>query len=124
MMKKILIIEDDASIRETLWELLESENYQIFQAEHGLKALALLEKKIDPDLILLDLSMPVMDGKTFLKEILARHPEYSCLPILIMTAAGSGEIPKDYDKNMILRKPLDVDGLLSKIEDIILTQVN
>lgn len=118
-MKKILIIEDDASIRESLLELFESEGYDIIQAEHGERGLQVLADKTQVNLILLDLSMPVMDGKTFLKEIRSRFPELNSLPVIIMTAAGVGEIPKEHDRKMVLRKPLDIDELLTKVESFI-----
>ncbi len=118
-LKTIMVIEDDTSIRDSLRELLESENYRVLLAEHGQKALELLKGSVQPDLILLDLSMPIMDGKTFLKEIVRIFPAFSGLPIIIMTAAGAGEIPTDHSKELILRKPLDVDHLLERIEMVI-----
>lgn len=119
--KTILIIEDDASIRDSLHELLESENYNVLLAEHGQKALELLLTLPRPDLILLDLSMPIMDGKTFLKEMGRLFPAFNGLPIVIMTAAGVGEIPNNHARDLILRKPLDIDDLLNKIEEVIKT---
>lgn len=115
-MKTIMIIEDDAAIRDSLQELLESEGYNVILAEHGQVALSFLETNQKLDAILLDLSMPVMDGKTFLREITRLFPALGRLPIIIMTAAGPGEIPRDYAKERVLRKPLDVDELISKIE--------
>lgn len=115
-MKTIMIIEDDAAIRDSLQELLESEGYNVILAEHGQIALSHLENNKKLDAILLDLSMPVMDGKTFLREITRLFPSLGKLPIIIMTAAGPGDIPRDYAKERILRKPLDVDELIAKIE--------
>lgn len=120
-MKTIMIIEDDSAIRESLQELLESEGYYVVLAEHGQVALSYLEKNQKLDAILLDLSMPVMDGKTFLREISRLFPSLGRIPILIMTAAGPGEIPRDHSKERILRKPLDVDELISKIESLTAT---
>ncbi len=115
-MKTIMIIEDDSAIRDSLRELLESEGYIVILAEHGQVALTHLEKDLKLDAILLDLSMPIMDGKTFLREIVRLFPALRKLPIIIMTAAGPGEIPRDHAKERILRKPLDVDELIAKIE--------
>lgn len=115
-MKTIMIIEDDSAIRDSLRELLESEGYNVILAEHGQVALTHLEKDLKLDAILLDLSMPIMDGKTFLREIVRLFPSLGKLPIIIMTAAGPGEIPRDHAKERILRKPLDVDELIAKIE--------
>ncbi len=120
-MKTIMVIEDDSAIRESLQELLESEGYRVILAEHGQAALGHLEKDHKLDVILLDLSMPVMDGKTFLKEICRLFPALATIPIIIMTAAGPGEIPRDHSKDKILRKPLDVDELFAKIEMVTAT---
>lgn len=120
-MKTIMIIEDDAAIRDSLQELLESESYDVVLAEHGEAALKALDKGANPDVILLDLSMPIMDGKTFLKEICRLFPALGAIPIVIMTAAGLSEIPHDYAKEKILRKPLDVDELIAKIESVSIT---
>jgi two-component system cell cycle sensor histidine kinase/response regulator CckA len=118
-MKTIMIVEDDLSIRDALSELLSSEGYVVVRAEHGEQALNHLKRLPKVDLILLDLSMPVMDGKTFLREIGVQFPEYKDLPIIIMIAAGPGEIPQTHSRDRILRKPLDVEEIISKIEKII-----
>lgn len=66
-MKRILIIEDEKPLREAFSYLLESEGYKVALAEHGQAALKQL-RSFKPDLILIDMLMPVMDGMTFLKE--------------------------------------------------------
>jgi CheY-like chemotaxis protein len=118
VLKKILVIEDDAAIRDSLKELLEFENYQVIMAEHGLKAMEILKGESNPDLLLLDLSMPVMDGRTFLKEMRKTLTELSHLPIIIMTAAGLSNLPENHPKEWVLKKPLDINELLSKIEEV------
>lgn len=116
LMKIIMIVEDDVSIREALQDLLISEGYTVYCAENGKEALHLLSQNINPHLVLLDLSMPVMDGKTFLKEVSLMYPDFG-RPIVIMTAAGPSEFPMGYDNNLILRKPLDINVLIAKIEE-------
>ena len=64
-MKTILIIEDEKILREAYYTILTQEGFTVFQAANGKEALPLLVKK--PDVILLDLLMPAMDGFTFLK---------------------------------------------------------
>ena len=65
-MKKILIVEDDISIRELLVEILEGQGYQVSSSINGSDGIKSLEKST-PDLILMDVMMPVMDGYTFRK---------------------------------------------------------
>ena len=67
--KKILVIEDDDSIRELLVELLQSEGYLVVSVSNGLEGIKYLESHSNPDLILMDLMMPVMDGYSFRTQI-------------------------------------------------------
>lgn len=68
MTKQILVVEDDTSIRELLVELLESEGYVVSSAVNGLEGIKYLQSQQTPDLILIDLMMPVMDGYSFRSE--------------------------------------------------------
>ena len=83
MQKTILVIEDDANIRELLRLYLEQEGYKIESAQDGLEGLRAF-KRIHPDLVLLDLMMPVMDGTQVIKEIRAA----SKTPVIMLTAKG------------------------------------
>ena len=104
---KICLIEDDDSLRFTIREILEKQNVKIIEAENGKIGMSVLEKEeIKPDLILLDLMMPVMNGFEFLKAI--RETELSSIPILVLTGADlsdderkflSGETQKILEKS-------------------------
>lgn len=119
-MKSALVIEDDFDIRMTLKELLESEGFVVHLAENGQEGLTCLAKLNEmPKIILLDLYMPVMDGAAFLKEIKSQFPILSGIPILIMTAAAVGEYPAGISPEYILKKPLEIDELFSKIEQFL-----
>ncbi len=83
MGKKILIIEDEANIRELMRLYLEREGYAVVEAENGVEGVKLFKTE-KPDMILLDLMMPVMDGWTVCKEI----RETSDVPIIMITAKG------------------------------------
>lgn len=80
----LLIIDDDAGVQKMLKTLLEYERFEVTVASDGLAALQCLERKL-PDLILLDLMMPHMDGKTFMEE-LRRRELRSPLPVIVLTA--------------------------------------
>jgi|GEM_PF-1082284 len=87
-MKKILIVDDEPSLRNALGELLSDEvGYTVFQAEHGVAALQILkDEKID--LMLLDVDMPFLNGVGVIKEIQEKKAEYSQPEILILTNRG------------------------------------
>ncbi len=84
---KILVVEDDASLREALCETLQMADYDVVDAEHGKAALAILEKG-DVGLVISDVQMAVMDGHALLQEVKGRWRE---LPVVLMTAYGSIE---------------------------------
>lgn len=81
---KILLVEDDSDTQNLLQTWLESEVDEIRTASNGKEALSILEE-FRPDVILLDLQMPVMDGFSFLSEIRS-HPEFLHLPVIVLTA--------------------------------------
>lgn len=121
--KTLVIVEDDVSIRELLEELFLSEGYHVVLFENGLQAIEQLKScDYTPSVILLDLSMAVMDGKTFLKEFPVQCPQHSHVPVLLMTAAGVAEIP-NHPQAQVLRKPLDIDRLLNTVERFALKRV-
>ena len=84
MTKKILIVEDDDNIRELLRLYLEREGYEITEAENGAVGLSKWKAE-NPDMMLLDVMMPVMDGWQVCKEVRAAD---SSMPIIMITAKG------------------------------------
>ena len=104
-MKKVLIAEDNAVNRELLRELLEIRGYAVMEACNGEEALDQIAK-IQPDILLLDLSMPVLDGFGTIERI-RKNPSFRSLPVLAVTAyAMQG------DREKILTSGFD--GYLSK----------
>ena len=81
---RLLIVDDDAGIQKMLKALLEFEHFEVLVASDGLTALAQLEHA-PPDLILLDLMMPDMDGRACLEE-LARRGLRPSIPVIVLTA--------------------------------------
>lgn len=82
--RRVLIVEDHPTNREMLGRTMRKQGWQVVEAEDGQLALDRVAEK-RPDLILLDLMLPVMDGMTFLQE-LRKVPEYSSIPIVVLTA--------------------------------------
>lgn len=85
-MTHVLIVEDDATIRNGLAELLELEGFIVSRAANGRESLNQLGAGLRPDVIVLDLVMPVMDGLDFLKSL--RRGEQAAIPVLVVTAVG------------------------------------
>jgi signal transduction histidine kinase/DNA-binding response OmpR family regulator len=86
---RALIIEDDAGNRDVLRRVLTREAWDIDEAEHGADGLEQLAR-MKPDIVLLDLMMPVMDGFEFLENMRA-NPDWSDLPVIVVTAKSLGE---------------------------------
>jgi CheY-like chemotaxis protein len=106
MAKTVLIIEDDEYIRSALEEVLLAEGYNTCTARNGREALELLRSAAElPDLILLDLMMPVMNGHQ-VREALAQDPRLSGIPVIVLSANGY-PFPGDY-----VRKPIDLEPFL------------
>jgi len=117
MKKKILVIEDEQNIIESIETLLEEEGYQIFSAING-KYGAKIAQEILPDLIICDIMMPEKDGYTVFKE-LSENPKTKLIPFLFLTAKVE---PKDLRKGMemgaddYIFKPFRSEELLSAIK--------
>jgi DNA-binding response OmpR family regulator len=122
MNQRLLIVEDDPDIAEKLKDLLELEGFVIEIAENGILALSRLDRSEEkPALILLDIMMPVMDGLQFCREQRQR-PDLARIPTVIMTAGGKVEEKvKGLGIHSYLKKPLDVDLLLSTIRTALAT---
>lgn len=114
--KSILVVEDDFFIRDMLVELLEEEGYCVASAANGHEALALLqETKELPALILLDLMMPVMDGRQFRKEQ-QRQVALQTVPVVVLTASSDNEdLPASFQPAAYVPKPINLQTLLETV---------
>lgn len=114
--RRILIVDDDRDIRETLKELVEQEGFAAICAENGEDALTELRSgDVLPCVILLDLTMPVMDGFAFRAAQLA-DPALAAVPVVVMTADGNLEDKrKRIGAERALKKPMEVDELVEVI---------
>jgi CheY-like chemotaxis protein len=86
-MPVVLLVDDTESSREIPAKLLRSEGYQTRTASSASEALTALDK-VSPDLMLLDISMPEMDGLSLL-EVIHRHPKWAALPVIMFTAVDA-----------------------------------
>lgn len=114
MTKRVLIVDDDEDMQALLQAALKKEDYQVVTAEDGLVALEELEKS-SPDLILLDLMMPRMDGYAFVEELRQRGLQ-SSIPIIVLSADVSARQKVDQiGADGYIAKPFDVLDLLGEI---------
>jgi CheY-like chemotaxis protein len=113
--RKLLIVEDDADVREVLTSFLTADGYAAEGVANGQEALDHLRAATElPRLILLDLMMPVMDGWQFLRER-AAEPAWVDIPVLVVTAVPPRAAPADRGVAEVIAKPVDVATLLEKI---------
>ena len=113
----ILYVEDNIDNRTLVRRILLSEDYILMEATNGAEALKLLENS-KPDLILMDINMPDMDGYTLTARIKA-IPGLGKVPILALTAnvmRGDKEKSLEAGCDGYIQKPLDIDQLLNEIE--------
>jgi two-component system response regulator MprA len=109
--RRILVIEDDRSIRDALCDVLVLAGHQVSGAEHGRAGLEAIRSAGAPEVILLDLRMPVMGGLEFLEEFGRLGLESR----VIVLTANPQDLPPDSGVRL-LAKPYDVDRLLSVID--------
>lgn len=116
----ILVVEDDPDLRDTLTEVLEAAGYSVAGARDGLEALSELHGTARrPDLILLDLQMPNMDGAQF-RAAQLKTAELADIPVALLTAdARGGEQAISLKTDGFLRKPLKLPQLLTMIPEVI-----
>jgi len=109
--KRVLVVDDDASIRELLSTVLEDDGYEVVPAANGEDALAVCARW-RPDVIVLDLMMPVMDGWTFAKRLRERDD----IPIVVLSAANDLERhAKSVGAADVIGKPFDLDQLIPTV---------
>lgn len=115
-MQRILVIDDDDGIRDTLTEVLSAEGFEVETAANGLDALHRLERDPLPDLLLLDLMMPVMSGWE-LRMRQMESPRLMRIPVVVLSASKQLDTPGALlAVQGMLQKPLSLDALLEAIQ--------
>jgi CheY-like chemotaxis protein len=120
-MPTVLIAEDDADNRELLKIVLEMWNYRVIEAKDGVEALNLAEKNF-PDLVLMDVKMPFLDGLDATRQI-RDSATVSRTPIIIISGCAEAKYSSaasEAGANAVLVKPIDFD----KLQSVITEQIN
>ncbi|MDQ6801622.1 MAG: response regulator [Acidobacteriota bacterium] len=116
--KRILVVDDDASIRRLVATVLKRERYDVETADGGEDALAKLERN-QYDVVVLDLMMPVVSGVDVLERLANRHPLIKC--VVIMSAVSRLEVAHAVTPNVFaaLRKPFELPELINAVSGCI-----
>jgi two-component system cell cycle sensor histidine kinase/response regulator CckA len=116
--RTLLVVEDDADIRDALDGLLSTEGFRVAGCCNGREALDWLHTSFKPDLILLDLMMPVMDGWQF--RVAQKHdPELATIPVVALSADATAKAAA-IDADAYLRKPVDYETLIDTIDRLLI----
>ena len=127
MNEKILVVDDDPDILDAVTMILESQGYHVITARDGVEGLANLKAET-PDLMILDLLMPKMDGFAVCKELQdPRWSKYQNIPILILTSVREDASRRRYELETGLElnvddyveKPMSPDVLLERVEKLV-----
>jgi CheY-like chemotaxis protein len=116
---RVLLVEDDDDVAETVVEILVAEGYQVDRATNGAEGLSKLRSGSTPSLILLDWTMPVMNGPEMVSSMLG-EPRWGKIPIVLLTASDDAK-----DKAIAVRasgylkKPIDPDDLLRMVSTVV-----
>ena len=119
-MIRILVAEDNAVNRELLRELLEARGYTVLEARNGQEALQMIERSL-PELLLLDIGMPVLDGFAVIRKI-RENPRLAPLPVVAVTAyAMRGDREKILASGFdgYLSKPLNPSSLTQELDRLL-----
>jgi len=116
--KRILLVEDDKAIQQLLAAMLQIEGYEILTADHGLKAIEILQKET-VDIIVCDMMMPYMDGMRFIRWL--REERKMTLPVMALTAVHDEKVREEIFKagaTDIVYKPVALETLREKLKSL------
>ena len=114
-MRPILVVDDDPSIRDVVADILEMSDYRVTTASNGAEALDRIRVE-RPAAVLLDLMMPIMDGREFLERCRQRQA-CACLPVALMSAAhDAASAARRLGVQAYLTKPFEMEAVLAVVD--------
>ncbi|WP_224240365.1 response regulator [Hyalangium gracile] len=118
--RPLLVVDDDADLREAITDVLRDAGYEVIVASNGRNALEVLARSNPlPGLVLLDMMMPVLDGAGFLAEV-RKHPQFAAVPVVVFSASASPNLQELGARGWV-RKPVDLEALLEVVSQHALT---
>jgi CheY-like chemotaxis protein len=117
----VLVVEDDADIRDSLAEVLDEDGFAVLTASNGREAFEVLQSaSAKPSVILLDMMMPVMDGWEF-RKAQRNDPELASIPVAVFSARPNIEAAaRSVEAAAYFRKPLSIDHLIDTLDSLCL----
>jgi DNA-binding response OmpR family regulator len=116
--RRVLVVEDDQLLRDVIAEALDEDGYAVEAADNGLTALELAQRR-PPELVILDLMMPHMNGEQFCSA-LRQMDGLQSVPIIVVSAARAAqEIGARVGASVALRKPFDLFELTEHVSDLL-----
>lgn len=116
MAATILIVDDDREVRETLRDVLLDEGFEVHVAADGEHAFRMIDGGLRPNLILLDLMMPLLDGVEF-RAAQQVDPRIAAVPVVFISATSTRPSSVDLGGAPLVAKPFDLDELLQAVTD-------
>ena len=114
---RVLVVDDEATIRDVIADALREPGYEVQTASNGVEALTLMHRWL-PDIIVLDLMMPRLDGAGF-TELMRVNPAFVEIPVLLVTAAyGAEAAAKQAGARAWLSKPFELDHLVQMVAQL------
>ncbi len=111
---RVLVVDDDATIRDLIADALREPGYEVQTAANGVAGLTLMHRWL-PDVVVLDLMMPRLDGTGF-TELLRLNPDFAQIPVLLVTAAyGAEAAARQAGVHAWLSKPFELDHLVQMV---------
>lgn len=107
-----MVVDDDDAIREVIKTIIDAEGYCVVTAANGEEALERLRSGLRPSVILLDLRMPVMDGRTF-RDLQTQDPDLASIPVIILSGDLDACRAAARSGSDFILKPIDLEQLLS-----------